>query len=295
MTAPGDNAMSAAASRPVVMVTGASRGIGCAVARAFAREGFDVALIARPSMHLDRVAQELAASATRARAFSADIAEPGEIERAVARVLETFGRLDVLVNAAGVYGPIGPLADADMIAWAAAIATNLLGTAYAMRAVLPHMLAERSGVILNFSGGGAVAPFPRFSAYSASKAAVVRLTETVAEEVREAGVRVNAIAPGAVNTRLVDEVLAAGERAGSEFYKQTLDQKRTGGTPPERAAELAVFLASPAAAGITGRLISAVWDDWKSLGARSTELRRTSLYTLRRIDGRKFTEVLEAR
>jgi 3-oxoacyl-[acyl-carrier protein] reductase len=293
--APDDNSMSSPAPRPVVVVTGASRGIGCAVARAFAREGSDIALIARHSADLDRVAHELSSGPTRAQAFSADVAAPGEIERAVARVLETFGRLDVLVNAAGVYGPIGPLAGNDMVAWAAAIATNLLGTACAMRAVLPHMVAQRGGVIVNFSGGGAVAPFPRFSAYSASKAAVVRLTETVAEEVRDAGVRVNAIAPGAVNTRFVDEVLAAGERAGAEFYKQTLEQKRSGGTPPERAAELAVFLASPAASGITGRLISAVWDDWKSLGARSTELRRTSLYTLRRIDGRKFTEVLEAR
>ena len=122
---------------------------------------------------------------------------------------------------------------------------------------------------------------------------MVRLTETVAEEVRESGVRVNAIAPGAVNTRLVDEVLAAGERAGADFYEKAIEQKASGGTPPERAAELAVFLASPAAAGITGRLISAVWDDWKSLGALSSELRRTSLYTLRRIDGRKFTEVME--
>jgi NAD(P)-dependent dehydrogenase (short-subunit alcohol dehydrogenase family) len=280
-------------TRSVVLVTGASRGIGCAVARAFAREGSDVALVARPSVHLDRIAHELAAGPTRAHAFSADVAEPGEIERAVARALEVFGRLDVLVNAAGVYGPIGPLAEADMVAWAGAIATNLLGTAYAMRAVLRHMVARGRGVIVNFSGGGAVAPLPRFSAYSASKAGVVRLTETVAEEVRESGVRVNAIAPGAVNTRLVDEVLAAGERAGADFYEKAIEQKASGGTPPERAAELAVFLASPAAAGITGRLISAVWDDWKSLGALSSELRRTSLYTLRRIDGRKFTEVME--
>jgi NAD(P)-dependent dehydrogenase (short-subunit alcohol dehydrogenase family) len=282
-------------SRSVVLVTGASRGIGAAVARAFARDGSDVALVARPSDYLDRIAHELAAGATRAHAFSADVAEPGEIERAVARALEVFGRLDVLVNAAGVYGPIGPLAEADMAAWAGAIATNLLGTAYAMRAVLPHMVARGRGVIVNFSGGGAVAPLPRFSAYSASKAGVVRLTETVAEEVRESGVRVNAIAPGAVNTRLIDEVLAAGERAGADFYKKAIEQKASGGTPPERAAELAVFLASPAAAGITGRLISAVWDDWKSLGAQSSELRRTSLYTLRRIDGRQFTEVMETR
>ncbi|MGB6431910.1 MAG: SDR family oxidoreductase [Candidatus Acidiferrales bacterium] len=289
------NHAGAAAARSVVMVTGASRGIGCAVARAFARQGSDVALVARPSAHLQRVAHELSAGRARAQAFSADVAEPGDMQRAVMGVLQMFGRLDVLVNAAGVYGPIGPLADADMEAWSAAIATNLLGTAYAMRAVLPRMVEQRSGVIVNFSGGGAVAPFPRFSAYSASKAAVVRLTETVAEEVRDAGVRVNAIAPGAVNTRLVDEVLAAGERAGAEFYKKTLEQKASGGTPPERAAELAVFLASPAAAGITGRLISAVWDDWRSLGGRSIELCRTSLYTLRRIDGRKFTEVLEAR
>jgi NAD(P)-dependent dehydrogenase (short-subunit alcohol dehydrogenase family) len=283
--------MSATGSRPVVLITGASRGIGCAVAQAFAREGSDLALVARPSIHLDRVTQELNAGPARAQSFPADVGAPGEIERAVNQVFKTFGRLDVLVNAAGVYGPIGPLAETDMAPWAAAVATNLLGTAYAMRAVLPHMLALRKGVIVNFSGGGAVAPFPRFSAYSASKAAVVRLTETVAEEVRESAVCVNAIAPGAVNTRLVDEVLAAGERAGGEFYKKSLEQKSSGGTPPERAAELAVFLASPAAAGITGRLISAVWDDWKSLGAQSSELRCTSLYTLRRIDGRKFTEV----
>src|SRR5437879_12317005 len=148
---------------------------------------------------------------------------------------------------------------------------------------------QRSGH--QFFGGGAVAPFPRFSAYSASKAAVVRLTETVAEEVKDSGVRINAIAPGAVNTRLLDQVLAAQDRAGQEFYAKALEQKANGGTPPELAAELAVFLASPAAAGITGRLISAVWDDWKSLPNQAQELKRSAMFTLRRIDGRQFAEV----
>ena len=120
---------------------------------------------------------------------------------------------------------------------------------------------------------------------------MVRLTETVAEEVKEYGIRVNAIAPGAVNTRLLDQVLEAQERAGKEFYVKACEQKRSGGTPPEKAVELAVFLASTAAAGITGRLISAVWDDWKSLPDRATELERSAMFTLRRIDGRHFSEV----
>jgi 3-oxoacyl-[acyl-carrier protein] reductase len=146
-------------------------------------------------------------------------------------------------------------------------------------------------VVINLSGGGAVSPFPRFSAYSTSKAAVVRLTETIAEEVREFGIRVNAIAPGAVNTRMLAQVLDAGEQAvGKEFYAGALRQKAEGGTPPTEAARLALFLASDEAAGITGRLISAVWDDWKSLPGRVSELDGSALFTLRRIDGRQFTE-----
>ena len=119
----------------------------------------------------------------------------------------------------------------------------------------------------------------------------MRLTETLAEEVKESGVRINAIAPGPVNTRLLNQVLAAGERAGTATYSKALEQKENGGTPPERAAELAVFLASPLATGVTGRLISAVWDDWKALPQRASELGPSSLFTLRRIDGRQFREV----
>lgn len=272
------------------MITGASQGIGAAVALDMARAGADVVLVSRTRADLERVAEEARRFGVQALVAPGDVARPADIERVVGVALARFERVDVLVNAAGVYGPIGPLAENDMQEWARAVEVNLVGTACMLHRVLPGMIARRQGVVINFSGGGAVAPFPRFSAYSASKAAVVRLTETVAEEVREFGVRLNAIAPGAVNTRLLDQVLEAGERAGPAFYAKALEQKRAGGTPPERAAELAVFLATPAATGITGRLISAVWDDWRALAGRGEQLTRSALYTLRRIDGRQFTE-----
>ena len=274
-----------------MLVTGGGRGIGAAVARAFARAGSDVVLVARTGAEIEAVAREIESQGGQATALPGDLRHRAIVERIVAITLGKFGRLDVLVNAAGIYGPIGPFVETDPGDWAETIEINLIGVMHAMRAVLPQMLQQRSGVILNFSGGGAVAPLPRFSAYGASKAAIVRLTETVAVEVRDAGIRVNAIAPGAVNTRMLDQVLQAGERAGREFHAKALAQSASGGTSPERAAELAVFLASPEASGITGRLISAVWDDWKTLPQRAAELAASSLYTLRRIDGRNFTEV----
>jgi NAD(P)-dependent dehydrogenase (short-subunit alcohol dehydrogenase family) len=275
----------------LVLITGGGRGIGAAVAQSFAREGSNLALVARTAGEIETVAASCRSCGVQALALVADVSRPEEIAAAVRAAEKSLGPIDVLVSAAGVYGPIGPLVENDLDAWANALSVNLMGTVYALHAVLPGMIERRQGVVISFSGGGAVAPFPRFSAYAASKAAVVRLTETVAEEVREYGIRVNAIAPGAVNTRLLDEVLAAGDRAGRDFHRKALEQKANGGTPPERAAELALFLASPEARGITGRLLSAVWDDWKTLGARSGDLEKSALYTLRRIDGRNFTEI----
>ncbi len=278
----------------VALITGGGRGLGAAVAHAFAGAGSNLVLVSRTAREVDSVASACHALGVEALALTADVSRPEDVAHAVRATEKTFGRVDVLVNAAGIYGPIGPLVENDLHAWREAIAVNLLGTVYSIQAVLPGMIARGKGVVINFAGGGAVAPFPRFSAYSTSKAAVVRLTETIAEEVREQGIRVNAIAPGAVNTRMLDEALAAGERAGREFYRKSLEQKANGGTPPERAAELAVFLASPEGRGITGRLISAVWDDWRGLAGRSQELARSAMYTLRRIDGRNFTEVRSA-
>jgi 3-oxoacyl-[acyl-carrier protein] reductase len=172
----------------------------------------------------------------------------------------------------------------DWREWVRAIEINLYGSVLPIRAVLPHFKARRRGKIVQVSGGGATTPLPRISAYAAAKAAVVRLAESVAQEVAEFGIDVNAIAPGALDTRLLDEVLAAGPgRVGRAFYDRMVQFKAGGATPLEVGAALAVFLGSPQSDGITGRLISAPWDPWRDLPSHRDELARSDVYTLRRI------------
>jgi 3-oxoacyl-[acyl-carrier protein] reductase len=144
--------------------------------------------------------------------------------------------------------------------------------------------ARGEGKIVNLSGGGATAPLPRISAYAASKAAVVRLTETLAEELRGTRIDVNAVAPGALNTRLLDEVIAAGpDKVGKVFYERALKQQSDGGAPLDKGAALCAFLLSSASDGISGRLLSALWDPWAELPERRAELMAGDIYTLRRI------------
>jgi len=269
------------------LVTGASMGLGLAITRAYVAAGASVFMTARDGTQLERAAADVASSASGAQVVKsqvADVSRPLDVERLVAATLVEFPHLDVLVNNAGIYGPKGPIDEVDWQAWADAINVNLLGSVLMARTVLPHFKARRYGKIVQLSGGGATAPLPRISAYAASKAGVVRFAETLAEEVREYGIDVNAIAPGALNTRLLDEVLEAGpEHVGDEFYQRSIKQKAEGGTPLNEGADLAVFLGSAASDGITGKLISAVWDPWPSLPMHLDDLRQTDVYTLRRI------------
>lgn len=270
------------------IITGANQGLGRAIAEAYVRAGASVLITARGEELLHQAAQELAPLAAlpgqQVHAMRGDVADQASCAAVVRRAQELFGEVTVLVNNAGVYGPMGPIEGLDWDAWVQAIQINLIGTVQMCRSAIPPMRARGYGKIVNLSGGGATAPLPRISAYAASKAAVVRLTETFAEELRDARVDVNAIAPGALNTRLLDDVLAAGpEKVGEQFYRRSLKQRDEGGTPLEKGAALAVFLASAASDGISGRLISAVWDNWADLPAHRDELARSDIYTLRRI------------
>jgi NAD(P)-dependent dehydrogenase (short-subunit alcohol dehydrogenase family) len=269
------------------LITGASRGLGLAIAQAYVEAGADVLMCARDGVVLARAAAEVAAAASpgqRVLSLPADVASPGDARMAADFALESFPRLHILVNNAGVYGPLGPVEETDWDAWARAVEINLMGSVRMCRAVLPHFKKHRYGKIVQLSGGGATAPLPRISAYAASKAAVVRFAETLAEEVRDYGIDVNAMAPGALNTRLLDEVLDAGpEVVGEAFYRRAVEQKERGGAPMGRGTALAVFLGSAGSDGITGKLLSAMWDPWESLPSRLEALRRTDVYTLRRI------------
>ena len=168
--------------------------------------------------------------------------------------------------------------------WEDAVAINLFGVVHCCRAALPFMRKQRYGRIIVLSGGGATAPLPRISAYAASKAAVVRFVETLALEVHDDGIVVNSIAPGALNTRLLDQVLEAGpDVVGEEFHRRMEQEKERGGTPLEVGAALVRFLASPQSADVSGKLISAVWDPWQDLPAMQDRLMSSDVYTLRRI------------
>jgi NAD(P)-dependent dehydrogenase (short-subunit alcohol dehydrogenase family) len=269
------------------LITGASMGLGLAIARAYVEAGANVMVCARDEGPLSDALDELTDLAKQGQMVSAetgDVANPVDADRLVAASLQRLGHLHVLVNNAGVYGPKGTIDEVDWEAWVEAIRVNLLGSVLMARAVLPHFRAQRYGKIVQLSGGGATAPLPRISAYAASKAGIVRFAETLAEEVRDFGIDVNSIAPGALNTRLLDEVVEAGpERVGPVFYERAVRQAAEGGTPLARGAGLAVFLGSSLSDGITGKLLSAVWDTWETLPEHIADLQSTDVYTLRRI------------
>lgn len=268
------------------LVTGGSQGLGLAIANAFVTEGAQVTICARDPEPLLRARAELEALRPDARVLArqADVSRPEDVESLVSAALSEMGGIDVLVCNAGVYGPMGATEELSWEDWRRAVEINLFGSVLPCLAVVPHFKRQNQGKLIFLSGGGATKPTPFLSSYAASKAAVVRFAETLAEELAIWKIDVNAVAPGALNTRLLDEMLDAGPAlVGEKMHAQAVRQKQEGGHSLSRAAELCVFLASEASDGISGRLLSAIWDPWETLGSRVEELRKTDIYTLRRI------------
>ena len=278
--------MSRALENRAAIITGANQGLGLAIARAYVEAGVNLLICARNVDLLKDAHAELSAIASPGQTIlmqAADVAQRNDVEQLADTAIKAFGQVHILVNNAGIYGPKGGIEEIDWDEWVKAIEINLFGSVLLCRALLPHFKQHRYGKIVQLSGGGATNPLPFLSAYAASKAAIIRFAETLAEEVREYRIDVNAIAPGALNTRLLDEIIEAGpEKIGQSFYDRMVTQKAKGGTPLEKGASLAVYLASAESDGITGKLLSAVWDPWETLADHHDDL-RGDVYTLRRI------------
>jgi len=266
------------------LITGAGQGLGAEIAAHFAAEGAALMLCARDEAGVQQVAQNLARQhGTKVEATRCDVGDPKSVDALVAETLKRLGGLDILVNNAGIYGPMGAIEDVDWDEWVAAININLMGTVYPCRAVIPAMKARGAGKIINLSGGGATNPLPGISAYAAAKAASVRFTETLALELKPFGIDVNAVAPGALATRMMDQLLEAKPAAAGDVFLARMQKlKDTGGTPLSVGAKCCVWLASSASDGITGKLIAAQWDPYETFPQHAGEL-ESDIYTLRRI------------
>lgn len=229
----------------VAIVTGASRGIGEATARAFASANARVVLAARSLDHIQRIAEQIGRDGGQAVAVRCDVSDYADVKSAVDRAVDTFGRLDFLVNNAGAIDPVARLADSDPEAWARVADINYKGVYYGLRAAIPIMMHQGSGVIVNISSGAATSPLEGWSHYCSSKAAVLMLTRCADKEYREQGLRILGLSPGTVATDMQVAIKASGINPVSQLDPSVH-------IPPQWVGRAVVWLCSDAAADISG-------------------------------------------
>jgi NAD(P)-dependent dehydrogenase (short-subunit alcohol dehydrogenase family) len=277
----------------VAVVTGAGRGIGRATAERLASRGWDVAICARTSGAIESLADDLEARfRTKVVWTGASVTDADAMRTFATEVVERLRAPDLLVNNAGILGPVGPLAGLDLGRWSEAVAVNLVGVATVISAFAPSMLRSGRGSIINLAGGGVGGPSMNsgLSAYTASKAGVVALTETLAAELHP--VRVNVVAPGAIATSFNDEILEMGpDEAGHELFELTTRQ-RSEPSDIGDFLDLVEWLSGPESNSLTGRFFAARWESPASLTASAERVSASAaMYRLRRVDGELITDV----
>lgn len=270
--------------RTLAVVTGANGRLGGLITTELAAAGVDVLLVGRNVEALQRTAEQAQAAGKGAAHICVCDLEAADAIGTIVAAADRLGGCDVLVNNAAIQGPIGPLWEVDVAQFERAMRIDFLVPVELCRAVIPGMIARGSGWIVNLSGGGATGPRPFFSAYGAAKTALVRFGETLAVELQDKGVRVNAIAPGAFASGMTKAVAAASGEAGAS-EKKTADRllANDDDSSARKAAKLAVYLVHGQGRDVTGKLISAVWDPWEDLHLRWHEIRTSDVYTLRRV------------
>ncbi len=269
------------------IVSGASSGIGLKISERFIEKGANVIICSRSEKNLKFAYDHLKILKKKYQKIfiqKTDIAKTDEIDLLLENSFKEFKKIDILINNAGIIGPKGKFEELNWEEWKYALETNFLGSAYFIKQLLPHFKKNNYGRIVQLSGGGATQPVPFQSIYAASKAGIVRFIETIASEISEFNITANCLAPGALNTKITDELLQAGpEKLGKKIYEKVLKQKESGGAPMEKAVSLALALSTNDYPKLNGKLISAIWDDWENIHNYYEILNQTDVYTLRRI------------
>ncbi len=272
-----------------IVVTGGSMGIGLAIAQRRAGEGASLILVSRHKEDLEKAVKTLPVNNGQEHSFYClDVSIPEKVIKFSDFLGKKFEYINGLVNCAGIYGPIGKTDEIKPSDFADAININLLGTFYMCHYFIQLLKKSKRGKIVNFSGGGAASSFPNYSAYAVSKIGIVRFTENMAIEFKNDRLDINAVAPGFVITRLHQQTIAVGKKAGDDFLKKTLEQIKTGGVSPDLSARLTVFLLSSDSDGITGKFISAQWDSWEDNNFLTRLKNDADFATVRRIDDKTF-------
>ena len=274
----------------VALITGASKGLGYQIAKSYLKFGSNLMICSSNPNNIKKSYIKLKKIKKKNQKIfylAIDVSSPKQVKKLVTFTIKKFKKIDILINNAGIYGPKGYIEKINWDDWVKTIKINLFGSILLCRAVIPYFKKNNKGKIIQLSGGGAASPLPLFSSYAVSKASIVRFIENLSEEVKNYNIDINAVAPGPLNTGMLEEVLKAGpKKVGSKFYNKSLKQKETGGTPFNKVCELILFLGSKYSDGIRGKLISALWDDWKNWINYKQLLQNSDAYTLRRIVGK---------
>ena len=269
------------------IITGASSGLGFEISKAFLKAGSNLIICSRSKEDLSNALDNLQRfknPSQKILSLPTDISIENDVDNLITESFKKFKSIDILVNNAGIIGPKGNFEELDWDQWKYALDTNFLGSAYLVKKLIPTFKKNNFGRIIQISGGGATSPLPLQSIYAASKAAIVRFIETISLEVKEFNISANCIAPGQLNTKIMDEYLKAGpDKIGKSFYKKVQKQFKSGGAPIEKAVNLALALATEKYPFLRGKLISAIWDDWENFYKFKKELNSSDVYTLRRI------------
>ncbi len=270
-----------------VIITGGAGGIGTHLSKALIDDGYKVFVIGRDPKNFDLLYENTKRNEN-LEFFQVNVTSLNNVSDFFRSITDSKYQLFALINCAGVQVPIGKFSEVDMEAWVNNISVNLLGTANMIKAFIPFFSKGNGcGKIINFSGGGATSSRPNFTAYSVSKTAIVRLTEILAEELKDSTIDINAVAPGSINTGMLGDILAAGNKAGNEF-EACLEQKKSGGESPKKVVDLCRFLLSKESDGISGKLISAVWDDYHDPSFMERLQSDSDFCCLRRVDAINF-------